>query len=192
MGESAVPGGVPGLRQGRSRDVLWWLTCSGGDRDAATAVPEPDARQALDRAYLAHYRSLVRLAALLTGDDGLAEQVTQDSFVTWCRWAGRPRRAEADQARLLRLVIVRSRRAAGRSAGYPAQSERTATAFADMAVVRALAELPRPQREAVVLTLYLELTEQQAAAAVGVGLAALRRNLASGVQAMSEMALVPG
>jgi DNA-directed RNA polymerase specialized sigma24 family protein len=146
----------------------------------------------MDRAYLAHYRSFVRLAALLTGDDGLAEQVTQDSFVTWCRSAGWPRRAEADQARLLRLVIVRSRRAGGCSAESPAQSERMTTALADMPVVRALAELPRPQREAVVLTLYLELSEQQAAAAVGVGRAALRRHLASGVQAMSRMPMVQG
>jgi DNA-directed RNA polymerase specialized sigma24 family protein len=184
MGESAAPGSAPGLRQGGSRDALWRLSKAGGD---ATAVSGPVARQALDRAYQAHYRSLVRLAALLTGDDGIAEQVTQDSFVTWYRSAGRLRRAEADRAALLRLVIVRARRAAGGRAGCPAQTEQTATAFAGMPVVRALAELPHPQREAVVLTLYLELTERQAAAAVGVGQTALRRNLACGVRAMSEM-----
>jgi DNA-directed RNA polymerase specialized sigma24 family protein len=51
-------------------------------------------------------------------------------------------------------------------------------------VVQGLTALPRPQREAVVLMLYLELTEQQAAAAAGVGRAVLRRNLASGLRAI--------
>jgi DNA-directed RNA polymerase specialized sigma24 family protein len=186
MGESAVPGNAPGLRRRRSRDAPRRQTWTGGDRYAAAAVAEPDARQAqaLDRAYQAYYRSLVRLAALLTCDARLAEQVTQDSFVAWCGSAGQLGRVESDQARLLRLVIVRSRDAARGSAGYEGPGEAMATAFTSMAVVQGLTALPRPQREAVVLMLYLELTEQQAAAAAGVGRAALRRNLASGLRAI--------
>jgi DNA-directed RNA polymerase specialized sigma24 family protein len=192
MGESAVPGSAPGLPQARSRDVLWRRTCAGGGRPAAAAVAEPDTRQALDRVYQAHYRSLVRLAALLTGDARLGEQVTQDSFVAWYRSAGRPCRPDTDQPRLLRQVIARSRQVARDSAGYRDQGEEMVMAFAGLPVVQALTALPRPQREAVVLTLYLGLAEQQAAAAAGVSLAALRRNLSRGVQALGAMPLAQG
>jgi DNA-directed RNA polymerase specialized sigma24 family protein len=51
-------------------------------------------------------------------------------------------------------------------------------------VVQALQGLRIGEREAVVLTLYLDLTDRQAAAAAGVSQAALRRNLADGVVAM--------
>jgi DNA-directed RNA polymerase specialized sigma24 family protein len=51
--------------------------------------------------------------------------------------------------------------------------------FESSAVVLALAALPPAQREAVVLTLYLGLTEEQAAAAMRVSHAALRRHLAA-------------
>ena len=52
---------------------------------------------------------------------------------------------------------------------------RDATDFAGLPVVTALRELPARAREALVLTYYLDLPEQQAAALAGVSLAALRR-----------------
>jgi DNA-directed RNA polymerase specialized sigma24 family protein len=48
----------------------------------------------------------------------------------------------------------------------------------------ALAALPPAQREAVVLTLYLNLTEEQAAAVMRVSQAALRRHLAAAKSAL--------
>jgi DNA-directed RNA polymerase specialized sigma24 family protein len=131
----------------------------------------------------------VRLAALLTGDAQLADEVTQDSFVAWYSSASRLVQRDAGQARLLRLVVARSRLAVRRSAGFPGLGGQQPTAFADSPVVQALTALPHAQREAVVLTLYLELTEQEAANAVGVGLIALRRNLARGVHALGGMPL---
>ncbi|HJY71778.1 MAG TPA: sigma factor, partial [Streptosporangiaceae bacterium] len=45
------------------------------------ADAQPDADQAITAIYGTEYRSLVRLAAVLVGDVGIAEEVVQDSFV---------------------------------------------------------------------------------------------------------------
>ena len=98
---------------------------------------------------------------------------------------------------LQREVVLRSRRAL-RPQGIPgrhrpsaapppdaaapppdaAAPSRDAADFASLPVVRALCDLPARAREALVLTYYLDLPEQQAAAIAGVSLAALRRSLA--------------
>jgi DNA-directed RNA polymerase specialized sigma24 family protein len=59
--------------------------------------------------------------------------------------------------------------------------------FRNSAVVRALGALPPAQREAVVLTRYLDLTDEQAAEAMRVSQAALRRHLAAGKAALREV-----
>ncbi len=46
-------------------------------------------------------------------------------------------------------------------------------------MILALCALPASQREAIVLTLYLDLTDEQAAAAMRVSRSALRRSLAA-------------
>lgn len=143
-----------------------------------------------------HYRMLVRLAALLTGDAAVAEAVAADSC-----WAARgPSRPWPDGAAALRClqreVVLRSRRARRpqtipgrhRPAAAPppdaADPPPDAADFAGLPVVTALRELPARAREALVLTYYLDLPEQQAAALAGVSLAALRRSLAAAFRAL--------
>ena len=150
-----------------------------------------------------HYRMLVRLAALLTGDAAVAEAVAADSC-----WAARgPSRPWPDGAAALRClqreVESRSRRARRpqaipgrhRPAAAPppdaaapppdaAAPPPDAADFAGLPVVTALRELPARAREALVLTYYLDLPEQQAAALAGVSLAALRRSLAAAFRAL--------
>lgn len=128
--------------------------------------------------YTAHYRSLVRLAAYLTGDPDTAEEVVQDAFVkVHGAWGGLkdPSKGEA----YLRTAVVnlsrsrlRRRQVASRYvADRPpdaASAEAGALAHAQRdAVLRALRSLPRRQREAVVLRYYSDLTESQTAAAMG-------------------------
>ncbi|HXC84214.1 MAG TPA: sigma factor, partial [Trebonia sp.] len=71
----------------------------------------PDADQAITAIYGTEYRSLVRLAAVLVGDVGIAEEVVQDSFVAvygaWSRLRDRDRAL----AYLRQRVINRSRSA---------------------------------------------------------------------------------
>ena len=139
--------------------------------------------------YHTHYRSLFRLAALLTGDISSAEAVVQYSFAALRSRRSPPGVRDTTLAGLRRLVVTRARRvvrqhrpAGQQAAGRPGPTAgpHEAPRFEDSAVVLALRTLPASQREAVVLTLYLDLTEEQAAAAMQVSRATLRRNLAAG------------
>ncbi len=155
-----------------------------GDTGGTGSDPDPAARWPLSQTC---YRLLVRLAALLTGDAQLAEIVAAASCSTVLQAAGwRLDSAEALR-RLQREIVTQSRRAMRRrhARGRPSYGvDRDATAFASLPVVAALRGLPAQAREALVLTYYLDLTEQQAAALAGVSLAALRRNLADALRAL--------
>lgn len=153
---------------------------------------EQDAGPALDDLYQAHHRSLLRLAALLTGNTATAEAVVVDCFVALHRARKSLRTCEEALPYLWRLVVARSRSAARHHpppsgdwspvvARMPGSADRRSRVppFESSAVVLALAALPPAQREAIVLTLYLGLTEEQAAAAMRVSPAALRRHLAA-------------
>jgi DNA-directed RNA polymerase specialized sigma24 family protein len=63
-------------------------------------------------------------------------------------------------------------------------SQRDSLRFENSAVVLALRTLSAGQREAVVLKLYLDLTDEQAAAAMRLSQAALRRHLAAAQAAL--------
>jgi DNA-directed RNA polymerase specialized sigma24 family protein len=144
--------------------------------------------------YESHHRSLFRLAALLTGDSGIAEAAVLDAFATLHSTWKAVGSTESAWRYLLRLVILRSRRAVRRSrfaaAGSPAEATLRSpscpaaggvAALPDQpALMLALRSVPLHQREAVVLTCYLDLTEGQAAAAMGMRKAAVRRLVAEG------------
>jgi DNA-directed RNA polymerase specialized sigma24 family protein len=157
-----------------------------------------DAHPTLADMYRTDYQTLFRLAALLTGDTGTAEAVVLDSFAYL-----RPRKnlqtREGALRCLRRQVVTRSRGAAhrrragggretpaGGGTGAPvaglsgrAGSQRDSLRFENSAAVLALRALSASQREAVVLKLYLDLTDEQAAAAMRLSQAALRRHLAA-------------
>ena len=132
-----------------------------------------------------YYRSLLQLAALLTGDAAVAEAVVADAL------AALPPAAAGwypdDTVRhLQRLVLVRCRRA-GRYRRLSAASEQQpASDFGRLPVVMALLGLPRSAREAVVLTHYLDLPAAQAAAMAGVSEALLTANLAAAMLAFDD------
>ena len=82
-------------------------------------APEPDADQAITAIYGSEYRSLVRLAVVLVGDVGAAEEIVQDSFVAM-RGAWR-RLQDRDKALsyLWQSVVTRSRSTRRRAAAGP-------------------------------------------------------------------------
>ncbi len=170
-------------------------------RETAHGDAESAACQALARLYSDHYGSLVRLAALLTGDPGCADDVAVDSFVAlWS--AGLVKAGDRAASYLWRQVVIRSRQVArrrrtGDSAKPPVPDAEpggegrpdgpggsAARRFRDLPVVLGLMTLRQAEREAVVLTSYLDLSERQAAAAAGVSEAALRRDLASATEVL--------
>ena len=134
-----------------------------------------DADRALTELYQLHYRTLVRLAALLVPDLATAEDIVQDAFAAvYAAWLGGPDRPDAGAALslLLRLVVDRSR--AVPPGGRPR----------DPGLMSALWTLPARQREVLVLQYAADLPENQVAAAAGLSQAAVRSQVALAFSAL--------
>lgn len=148
--------------------------------------------------YEAYYRSLVQLAALLTGDTGVAEAAVADALAAVPRSASVELGSDDFLHYLQRRVIVQCRRSRrSRSpARYVAGTDlarivRDGPDFDRLPVVMALRGLPPRGREAIVLTHYLDLPPAQAAAIAGVSEAVLRANLTSAMQDLGDLVTGP-
>ena len=217
-----------GLEAIQARTVMA-LQASAGGTGAVTAAPDPgeavtadgppadlhgtlseiarvwaewDADRAVTALYRTHYRSLVRLAALILRDVSAAEEVVQDSFVAM--HGGWRRLGDSDKAlSYLRQSVVnrsrsvlRHRMVVDRNMPKPAPDMPSAEqgVFAQLersAVVTALRSLPARQREALVLRYYGDLSDAQIAATMGISTGAVRSHAARAMSslraAMSEM-----
>lgn len=151
----------------------------------------------LDR-YRRDYRSLVRLAALLVDDTGVAEEIVQDAFVAVARRANIASEDRAD-AYLRSAVLngarsrMRRRRVRARhlrSVGPPPtapSAEAPALAAEDSrAVMAALATLPTRQREVLVLRYYAELSEAEIAETLGVSAGTVKTHAHRGLAALES------
>lgn len=148
--------------------------------------------QELAAIYGTQYSSLVRLAVLLVGDLGIAEEVTQDSFIAM--HDARRQLGDRDKALcyLRQSVVNRSRSVlrhrmlAGPGApGKPAAGQGAITPRECMPVISALRTLPPRQREALVLRFYLDLPEEQVASAMRTSRGAVTRHTARAMAALS-------
>src|SRR5215467_7966228 len=127
-----------------------------------SVATEWDADRAVTAIYSEHYRSLVRLAALLVRDVATAEEVVQDSFVAMHGAWRRLRESDKALSYLRQSVVNRSRSVlrhrvvVDRNAPKPApdmpSAEQGAISLLERsAVISALRKLPPRQREALVL-----------------------------------------
>jgi RNA polymerase sigma-70 factor (sigma-E family) len=155
-----------------------------------------DAETALEQLYAGHYTGLVRLAVLLLRDQGLAEDVVQDSFVAmhgkWDRVD--PAKAPA----YLRSTVVNRSRSALRHRSVVARHQPEPLpdgAPADDLVIRAerrtavldaLAELPTRQREVLVLRYYLDLSEADIATTLGISRGAVKSHASRAAAALRQ------
>lgn len=137
------------------------------------------------------YQSLVRLAALLTGDAELAETVTADALVAGPCSTARRHSSELCLAFLQQQVVARSRLRRYRLAPERRGPAAPPAGFAQLPVVAALRSLSPHVREAVVLTYYLDLPAGEAAAIAGISESALRANLAAAMNALDDEAAGP-
>jgi len=162
---------------------------------AGSVTAEWDADQAVTAIYSTHYRSLVRLAALLLRDVATAEEVVQDSFVAMHTAWRRIRDNDKALSYLRQSVVNRSRSVlrhrvvVDRNAPKPApdmpSAEQGALALLERtAVVAALRALPPRQREALVLRYYGDLSEAQIAGAMGISKGAVKSHTARAIAAM--------
>lgn len=167
----------------------------GGTADPVPAAATWAPDDAVTRLYAAHYRSLVRLAALLLHDTAVAEEVAQDAFVglhrAWRRLAD-PDRALA----YLRQSVVNGARSALRrrevadrlappaAADAASAEHRALVALEHQQVLGALRALPQRQREVLVLRYYVDLTEAGIAEALGISRGAVKSHASRGLAAM--------
>lgn len=135
--------------------------------------------------YASHWSAMVRLAALLTGDRSVAEDVAADAFVALHRhWRG-VRDPQAAPGYLRRSVVnasrsrLRHRGVARRLAPEPPPDVDSAEIGAlailrQEELLRAVRQLPRRQREVVVLRYWADLSEADIADALGISPGAVK------------------
>jgi DNA-directed RNA polymerase specialized sigma24 family protein len=134
--------------------------------------------------YDSHYRELIRVAALLTGDTPAAERIVQRAFADTYRACARlaPGRKLAYLRR--RVVIgARSRRAAGAGTLSWVAAPRIADAEgrALAAAMATLATVPNLHLEAIVLRYYANWTDTEIAASLAISVRSVRRYLDEGL-----------
>lgn len=154
-----------------------------------------DADAALTALYTAHYRRLVRLAALLIDDVATSEEIVQDAYVKMHAAWRRIRDPHAAEAYLRTTVVnlsrsrMRHRQVAERHPERPAPDAASAeegamAALERQAVLSALRALPDRQRECLVLRYYGDLSEAQIAETMGISVGAVKSHASRGMAAL--------
>ena len=151
-----------------------WQPMAEDEPAVSTLAPRVD----LPALYAVHWRALVRLAYLLVDDVPTAEDVVQDAFLAVHGKVSSLRDPEAALGYVRATVVNRSRstirrRQVSRRHQYLAEPEPTPGADRHLelaedqrAALAAVRELPRRQREVLVLRYWSGLSEAEIAAAL--------------------------
>jgi RNA polymerase sigma-70 factor (sigma-E family) len=148
---------------------------AGDEQDAAA--------EAVTWLYKAHVVSLTRLAHVMLGDRAAAEDVVHDAFCgLYLRW-----HHLADTGKALSYVrssvlngcrsVMRRRTPVGSDSEPPptASAESAVMAWVErQEIMRAIRQLPPRQREVLVLRYYLDLSDAEIAAVMGIGASSVR------------------
>ncbi len=164
---------------------------------AAGAEAGPGADGAVTALYQAHALGLTRLAYIMLGDKGAAEDAVQEAFCGLYRnWA-----KLADQASALpylRASVLNRCRSAGRKRGAAARralhEPAAASAEAEVlageerrSVLPAVRRLPARQREVLILRFYLHEPEAEVARAMGISPSTVRSSTHRALAALGRM-----
>jgi RNA polymerase sigma-70 factor (sigma-E family) len=168
-------------------------------RKNLVAAAAADVGHAVGALYDAHYQSLVRLATLVAGcDAGTADEVVQDAFVAMHRHWGRLRGTDKALPYLRQSVLNRSRPAsrdrsvvdehAPKPPPDTPNADHKAAFWPDgPAVMDGLRRLPAPQREALVLRYYADLSEAGTAKIMRISRRAVRTHTVHGMSALRAL-----
>ncbi|RSN61920.1 MULTISPECIES: SigE family RNA polymerase sigma factor [Actinomadura] len=175
--------------------------------NADTALAEPragttadasgeDASAAVTDLYRGHALGLTRLALIMVGDRGTAEDVVQDAFAglyaAWPRLRDRDRALAYVRSAVLNRsrTALRRRRRPFRTLHQPPvwSAESEAMIGEDRReVLDALHRLPRRQREALVLRYYGDLSEAEAAEAMKVTVGTVKSTTSRALAALGRI-----
>lgn len=161
------------------------------DRDAELAA-----------CFTAYYGRLVRTAMLLVDDQETAEDVVMDAFVglrmRWT-WLNDP----SDVFRYLRSSVLNGarsklrRRRVQRLVERPRRVEPDPSAEAvvldrarQTSLVAAVRALPQRQKEVIVLRYYLDLTEAEIAATLGISAGSVKSHASRAIRALADQGTV--
>lgn len=148
--------------------------------------------------YREHHRQLVKLAVVLLDDPRDCEDVVQDAFVRVELARTRLREPDRLPAYLRSAVLngarsrlrrrdVRARLAALPAPEPPATEGGVLQRDSARAVLAALRCLPARQRDALVLRYWLELSEVEIAATLGVAPGTVKTHVKRGLEALARM-----
>jgi RNA polymerase sigma-70 factor (sigma-E family) len=151
----------------------------------------------LESLYHEHYRSLVRLAALLVDDVGVCEELVQEAFVKM--FVARERlRDPAKAPAYLRSAVLNGARShlrrgvtARRRLSLAPASQPSAEAGAiahddEQAVLDALRSLPDRQRDVLVLRYWLGSSEAEIAETIGIAPGTVKTHVRRGLETLAR------
>jgi len=174
--------------------------------EVSSLPPEPgpaarlaDAAEAVTALYEAHALGLIRLAVVMLGDRGAAEDVVQEAFYgLYRRWHALSEEANA-LAYVRSSVINGCRSALRRRVRQPTFADAEQPGEADSAeseallgeehrqVLLAIRRLPSRQREALVLRYYLDLDEGEIAASMRVSRGTVKSTTSRALAALGRI-----
>ena len=146
--------------------------------------------------YQAHALSLARLALLMLGDRDAAQDVVQDAFLgLYRRWdklanaGAAPAYLRASVLNGCRTALKKRSRPALHAVEEPLESAEAALMHTEehRAMLAVIGRLPARQREALVLRYYLDMTEDQAAQAMGVSRGTVKSATSRAIAAIGRM-----
>jgi RNA polymerase sigma-70 factor (sigma-E family) len=169
-----------------------------GPWPAPEAEAAPEGPRTLEDLYREHRMRFVRLAILLVDDPATAEDVVQEAFTGLHRHWSRLRDENAALGYLRTAVVngsrsvLRRRRTAREYTPPHTADARSAESLAMLsaehqAVVSALSQLPRRQREVLVLRYYGGLSEAEIADATGISRGTVKSTASRGLDAISKI-----
>jgi RNA polymerase sigma-70 factor (sigma-E family) len=165
---------------------------------AAPAADLADSARHVTELFRAHHLELVRLAVLIVGDLGTAEDVVQDAFEQLHRrWRTLRKQSSAlDYARsavlngsrsVLRRRSVARRHEAGLAASGHPDPDATVLFEQRSELIEAFRALPRRQREVLALRYYVDLSVADVAATLHISEGAVRSTASRGLDALARI-----
>lgn len=135
---------------------------------------------------------LTRLAYLIVGDWGLAEEIVQEAFLRFWRSSRALREEHAAPAYVRRTVVnlsrsrIRRRALERRASRTPDAAPPGGAEAHDVDVANALARLAARKRACVVLRYYADLTEAETAEVLGVSIGTVKSQTSKALRQLAE------